>query len=370
MKKDYDIVIIGAGVIGLSIAFSLLKSKKNILVIEKNESFGREISSRNSEVIHSGIYYPENSLKHSLCTRGRNLLYDFCKEHNIWFNKCGKLIIAQKSELNVLEDLYNQSITNEIDNTFEIDKSKIQKMCPHISAYAGIYLGCTGIFSSHDFMSKLYHISSSNDHDYLFKASVVGADIIPSGYELTLKNSDDDFETVTCETVINCAGLNSDIIGALPMTKDSKIPQISFLKGCYFKLSSKWRNEFDSLIYPVPDKKNQTLGIHLTIDKDRNARLGPNAKYLDYEDYSVDDSLKNEFYNAARVYLPNLKESDLYPDYSGIRPKIKSRDKKFNDFYISDEKNKGLSRWFNLIGIESPGLTSSLAIGEKVVEML
>ena len=370
MENNYDIIIIGSGVVGLATAYSLSNTKKNVLVVEEEPTFGRGLSSRSSEVIHSGIYYPENSNKQLLCQRGRNLLYDFCKKHKVWYNKCGKLIIAQKNELHYLEKLFDQSKKNDIKNVYEIDRNKIQSTNNFISAHAGLKLLCTGIISSHEFMNKLYDISVNSDHDYLFKSSIIDATQTPSGYELVIKNPINEIETVTAETIINCAGLKSSVVSQFINGPKYDTPNIKLSKGCYFKLSSKWKNKFNTLIYPVPDEKTQSLGIHLTIDRDKNARLGPDAKLIQNENYTISKDLIEEFYLAAKRYIPFINREDLTPDYAGIRPKIQSTDSKFNDFYINDEKSKGFSGWFNLIGIESPGLTSSLAIGEKIVKMI
>ncbi len=370
MKTDYDILIVGAGVIGLSIAYNLAGSGSKILVIEKEDNYGKGISSRNSEVVHSGIYYPEGSQKHRLCIRGRELLKEFCKNNNVWYNECGKLIVAQHNQIDDLNKLYNQAIKNGIKSVKEISNLDIKNISPLISAKAALFIDCTSIFSSHDFMSRLYNHSYNDDHDYLFKTSIESVNQNSYGYEITIKNAYDDFEKFTCRSVVNCSGLSSDIISDFVIKNDASTPKISFSKGCYFKLSSRWKNAFKSLIYPIPDLKNQTLGIHLTIDRDSNARLGPDAKIIDKEDYIVNESDLEKFYLAAKTYIPKLKKHDLAPDYAGIRPKIKNRDGKFSDFHIKEEIEFGLPGWFNLIGIESPGLTSSLAIGEKISQIL
>ncbi len=373
MKKDYRIIIIGAGVAGLAIANCLSKRNiKSVLIIEKDESFGRGISSRNSEVIHSGIYYPKGSLKQKLCLKGRELIYEFCRLNNIWFNQCGKLIIAQKDELSALEHLYDNALTNEIGTVDIIDSKILREKNDLISAYCALQVNSTGIVSCHDLMHAFFNLSQENDHDYLFKSSVVDAYKISYGFELDINNANNEIEKVTSEIVINAAGLSSDKIGNLVLKTDSLIPKIIYSKGCYFKLSPKWKNKFKQLVYPVPDYSNQALGIHVTIDKDNYARLGPNAFILEQriEDYYVEPNLVKEFYNKAKKYIPTLNMEDLTPDYSGIRPKILENQQTFNDFYIKNETKNGLEGWINLIGIESPGLTSSMAIGEKVMELI
>jgi len=373
MKKDYGVVIIGAGVIGLAVANSLANSNiKSVLIIEKDESYGRGISSRNSEVIHSGVYYPKGTLKQRLCFKGRKLLYEFCDRHNIWYNRCGKLIVAQRNDIEAIEKIYSQAKENNIESVYQIDSRVIQKKNEYISAYCGLQIDCTGIVSAHELMNTFYNISNSCDHDYLFKSEIYDASPINGGYELLIKNAYGNTEKVSCDIVINSTGLNSDCMAKLIYDEENIIPEIIFSKGCYFKLSSKWKNKFNQLVYPVPDYANQSLGIHLTIDRNGAARLGPSAHLMNerIEDYSVNPELKMEFYKEAKKYIPLLKNEDLTPDYSGIRPKINKKEDVFKDFYIKNEKTNGFPGWINLIGIESPGLTSSMAIGQEVLDLI
>jgi len=365
---DYDVVIIGAGVVGLAVARELAESsKKSVLIIEKESSFGKGISSRNSEVIHSGIYYPHDSLKAKYCTRGRELTYDFCEKNHIWYNQCGKLIIAEENQTDIVEQLYNRSKENNVPDTRIIDQNELISLEPHICGAGALFVGCTGIMSAHEFMAALQRISGENGHDYLFMSDVIGIDQITDGYKIDIRNPVGDIEHVTAEWVINAGGLHSDMIAQM-LGEEESFPTLRYSKGYYFKLSSKWRGQFNHLVYPLPDKKHGSLGIHLSFDQTRTVKLGPSAHWMDdrIENYDMDESLTHLFHTGATRYIQNLSMEDLSPDFAGIRPKIYNEKNPLSDFYISHEEDKGYPGWINLIGIESPGLTAALAIAEEV----
>lgn len=369
---DYDVIIIGAGVVGLAIAQELAeKSNKSVLVIEKEAAFGQGISSRNSEVIHSGIYYSADSLKAKLCTRGRDLLYDFCKKHAIWHNQCGKLVVGKKEQTQQIEALYQQGLKNHVPELKIIKKDEIQGMEPFIDGDLALFVGCTGILSAHELMTSLYTISMAKGHDYLFRSEVIKTAKVAGGYQLEITNPQSEKEMVSTEWVINAAGLHSDLVARL-VSENNQLPQLRFSKGCYFSLSSKWRGRFNHLVYPVPDKAHESLGIHLSFNQTGMVKLGPSAHWLNgrVEDYAVDEALTDLFHQGASEYIKELHVEDLTPDFSGIRPKIFHRDQLMPDFYIRHETDLGLRGWINLIGIDSPGLTASLAIGEYVVRMM
>ena len=364
----YKIIIIGAGVIGLSIARAIsANSKDSVLVIEKEESYGRGISSRNSEVLHSGIYYDPNSLKAHYCSLGRELIYNSCNQNHVWTKKCGKLVVGNKYQGSALESLYKKGKANNVPDIRIIDKKEIQKIEKNVNSDFALYVGSTGIVSAHDLMTSFYKDSQAMDHDYLFKSEVISIKQLDQGYELSIRNAVDEIETITCEWVINASGLQSDIIASM---LGDKFPKLKYSKGCYFKLGSRWRHAFNHLIYPLPDKAKGSLGIHLTLDQTGSAKLGPSADWVKNrnEDYNVDSSLVDKFYNEAKLYIKGLKKEDLSADYSGIRPKIWMNDNPMPDFYISHEEDKGYPGWINLIGIESPGLTASIAIGNDIAK--
>ena len=366
----FDVVIIGAGIVGLAIARSIGETtNKSVLVIEKEESFGRGISSRSSEVIHSGIYYKPGSLKAKYCTLGRDMVYDFCAKNDIWYNKCGKLIVGRHHQSEELNTLYKNGQENDVPEIQIIDKNEINKLEPNIKADIALYIGCTGIISTHDLMAAFYKISQENDHDYLFKSQIIDVRQVKSGYELNIENARGEIEKALSQWVINAAGLESDLVANM-IDEDS--PSLRYSKGCYYKLSSKWRGAFKHLVYPLPDEKHGSLGIHLSFDETQMMRLGPSANWMDEkeENYDVEEYLLDQFYSEGCQYIRGLEKEDLSPDYAGIRPKIWMDENPMPDFYISHEQEKGFPGWINLIGIESPGLTSAIAIGEDIASWI
>ncbi len=366
----YDVVIIGAGVIGLSIARSLgEKTSLSVLVIEKDDSFGRGVSSRNSEVVHSGIYYEPNSLKSIHCIKGRNYLYEYCDKNNVWFNNCGKLVVSKVHQQTQIEGLYKNAEDNGIRGIQLIDKNEIERLEPFIDSDIALKVDCTGIVSAHDLMSSLYNKSKNFEHDYLFKSKVMGIQKNSDSYNIEIENYFGEIENLNCDWVINASGLDSDIVGNFI---GLNVPRLKFLKGSYFKLSPKWRDKFQHLIYPLPDKEHGSLGIHLTIDADQMARLGPNADWIEdrNEDYSVDQSLAKIFFDEGSKYIKKLELNDITPDYAGIRPKISLNENSMPDFYIEHEDKRGFPGFINLIGIESPGLTACLSIGESISDLV
>ena len=366
----FDIVIIGAGIVGLAIARSIGETtNKSVLVIEKEEFFGRGISSRNSEVIHSGIYYKPGSLKAKYCTLGRDMVYDFCEKYNIWYNRCGKLVVGRNHQSEELNTLYKNGQENDVPEIQIIDKKEINNLEPNIKADIALYIGCTGIISTHDLMAAFYKISQENDHDYLFKSQIIDVRKVDSGYELNIENARGETEKALSQWVINAAGLESDLVAQMI---DENSPSLRYSKGCYYKLSSKWRGAFEHLVYPLPDKKHGSLGIHLSFDETQMMRLGPSADWVDgkEENYDVEEYLLDQFFSEGCQYIRGLEKEDLSPDYAGIRPKIWIDENPMPDFYISHEQKKGFPGWINLIGIESPGLTSAIAIGEDIASWI
>ena len=366
----FDVVIIGAGIVGLAIARSIGETtNKSVLVIEKEESFGRGISSRSSEVIHSGIYYKPGSLKAKYCTLGRDMVYDFCEKNDIWYNRCGKLVVGRHHQSEELNTLYKNGQENDVPEIQIIDKKEINKLEPNIKADIALHVGCTGIISTHDLMAQFYKISQENDHDYLFKSQIIDVRQVESGYELNIENARGEIEKALSQWVINAAGLESDLVANM-IDEDS--PSLRYSKGCYYKLSSKWRGAFEHLVYPLPNEKHGSLGIHLSFDETQMMRLGPSADWVDgkEENYDVEEYLLDQFYSEGCQYIRGLEKEDLSPDYAGIRPKIWIDENPMPDFYISHEQKKGFPGWINLIGIESPGLTSAIAIGEDIASWI
>ncbi len=367
--EKIDILVIGAGVVGLAVAKELSCIRKDIIIIEKNKSFGQETSSRNSEVIHGGMYYPSGTLKAELCINGRHLLYQLCNEKKIPHKKVGKLIIAtDKNELSALEAILAQGKSNEVKGLQIITEAQIKRLEPKVSGIAALYSPETGIIDSHALMDYLLTAAKDNGATIAYNAEVAAIKKNNDGYRVTIRNNEEIVE-IKALVVINCAGLDSDIIAGMAGIDILKEKyNLHYCKGQYFRVKIEKSKLINGLVYPVPLPKSGGLGIHATPDLAGSLRLGPDDNYLDsrIKDYSVDEKKKNDFFSSVVRFLPFLEEADLAPDLSGIRPKLQPRGGEFRDFIIRDEADKGLPGFINLIGIESPGLTASLAIARMV----
>jgi len=369
-EPRFDITIIGAGIIGLSIAKALIDKKKySVLIIEKNASFGQETSSRNSEVIHSGIFNDINSLKYRFCKEGNKLLYDFCKKNKIWFNKCGKIIVSENNEKEKFEKFITSLEEKNIEFTI-LNSKKIQEIEPAIYSEKSILIKNSGVVDSHDVMNHLFRISSKY-HTYIFDSIPKKITRNKDRYMIDIERKNQEIEKINSKIIINAAGLESYNVAYNIMQKSLEIPKMKFFKGSYFSLSSKWRNKFNKLIYSLPSD-DDSLGIHISFDSNGRTRLGPDYELVEENkfDYSVDNKSKERFFRNAKKYIKNLEIEDLNPDYSGIRPKLFYTSNQFSDFYINEESENGYNNLINLIGIDSPGLTASLRIGEYVNSIL
>ncbi|MEW6482918.1 MAG: NAD(P)/FAD-dependent oxidoreductase [bacterium] len=351
--EEIEIAIIGAGVVGLSCASRLADNKRDIVVIEKHSSFGQETSSRNSEVIHSGIYYPNGSLKARLCVEGKSLLYQFCERYNISYNRLGKLIVAcNENEVEELESLLKNGEENGVDDLMLLSKDKIREIEPNIKAISGLYSPSTGIIDTHQLMRVLEFLAKEKGTIFAYNCEVIGIEKKEGGYKIEVKDSDGSISSFFIHIVINSAGLTSDKIANM-LGFDYKL---KYCKGEYFKVRSEKSRLVNHLIYPTPN--NDGLGIHTVQDLQGSLKLGPNAFYIKDIKYDVDESHRLEFYEKTKSFLPFIEPDDLSPDMSGIRPKYKP------DFIIKHEE--AFPGFINLIGIESPGLTASLSIAKYV----
>lgn len=368
--EQVDITIVGAGVIGLAIAAELSKFYQNIFVIEKNPSFGQETSSRNSEVIHAGIYYPRDSLKAKTCTEGNHLLYEFCAKNNIPHKKLGKLVVAiDRGELEDIENLFKQGLENSVEDLMLITKEEVRTLEPHIEAEAAIYSPLTGIIDSHSFMKKLAEQFKKQSGQIVYNTELIGIDRAKDSYLLTIKDKTENVFKFETRILINCAGLYSDRVSTMAGLAKKEY-RLKYCKGDYFRVSSTKAKFINRLIYPVPKKKYSTLGIHATLDLQGGLRLGPDEEYVDRIDYNINEAKRTSFFEGVRKFLPFIELDDLLPDTSGIRPKLQGPNENFRDFIISDETENNLCGFINLIGIESPGLTSSLSIARMVRKMV
>lgn len=369
MEKT-DITITGAGVIGLAVAFELSREYKDVFVIEQETSFGQGISSRNSEVIHAGIYYPKDSLKTQTCIEGRRMLYEFCEKHNIRHKKIGKLIVAvDEAEASALAGLFNQGLGNGVDDLKLLSKDEIKALEPYVSAEAAIYSPSTGIIDSHGLMKYLALKFEGNKGTVAYNNEVIGIDKVKGGFEVTVKDGASEVFTFFTRIFINSAGLNSDKIAALAgLSKDAY--KLKYCKGDYFRAPASKAKLINRLIYPVPKQEGSGLGIHATLNLAGGLRFGPDDEYVEKPHYNIALSKSKLFYESVRAFLPFIKLEDLTPDTAGVRPKLQGPGEGFRDFIIKDESAARLPGLINLIGIESPGLTAAFSIAARVKEMV
>lgn len=367
-----DILIIGAGAVGLAVAEELSGLSKNILVIERNGKFGQETSSRNSEVIHGGIYYPPDSLKAKMCVSGRELLYEFCAKFKVPHKKIGKLIVAtEEEEFRAIESLFSNAEKSGVPGLRILDGKEIKKVEPNIFAIKAIYSPETGIIDSHSFMQRLADKAKDNGATIVFNSEVTVIEKDKDSFKVTIKDTDGE-TVVSAKVVVNCAGLDSDRVAETAGIDIAKNKYgLHYCKGQYFRVNSRKASLVKRLVYPVPQPKAGGLGVHATLDLGGGMRLGPDHEYLKdrSRDYSVDESRKRSFYTAVKRFLPFIEEDDISSDTTGIRPKLQPHGGEFRDFVIKEESVNGLPGFINLIGIESPGLTASLAIARHVKEV-
>ena len=365
---DADITIIGAGVVGLAIAENVSKTHNNVFLIEKHTSFGQETSSRNSEVIHAGIYYTKDSLKARLCVEGKWMIYDYCKKYDIPYNNCGKLIVAtSEEEISVIEGIRLTALKNGVDDLSFLEREQISELEPNIFALKALFSPSTGIVDSHSLMKQYETNSYNNGCQIVYGSEVTGISQIENGYKIDLSDADKKNYSFTTRIIINSAGLTSDKVSEMVGIKDDSL-KILFCKGEYFRINPPKNRLINRLVYPVPDQNMEGIGIHVTIDMGGGVKLGPDVKYLESNiyDYKVTPSKQEAFYKSAKKFLPFLEFDDIAPEMAGIRPKIQKPGEPLRDFYIMEETSRGYPGFINLIGMESPGLTSSIAIAKYV----
>jgi L-2-hydroxyglutarate oxidase LhgO len=369
MLAEIDVAIIGAGVIGLATAGEIAQGKKEVFVFEKNSTFGLETSSRHSEVIHAGIYYPEDSLKAKLCLEGKNLLYELCDRHNIAYRKSGKIIVAaSKNETTQLEKLYEQGRRNGVSDLVLLSRTELKKLEPNVEARAGLLSPSSGILDSYNLLKCLYSQARGRGAEFVFGTEVTGIEKAGARYKVQIRDRDG-VSAFVAHVVVNCAGLNSDKVAQLAGIDIAKAGyKLHYCKGEYFSLNSKYKNLVSRLIYPTPEQAGH--GIHVTPGLDGRVRLGPNAHYIEAIDYAVDETHKQTFYSSVKRFFPFVKFEDLAPESAGIRPKLQGPGEAFRDFVIAHEKRAGFPGLINLVGIESPGLTACLAIARYVGKIM
>jgi L-2-hydroxyglutarate oxidase LhgO len=370
-RMDADVTIIGAGVIGLAIAEKLSEKFSNVFLIEKYTTFGQETSSRNSEVIHAGIYYPQGSLKAKLCVEGRSLLYDYCRKYEIPFNNCGKLIVAtDNQEVSVIGGIKETARKNGVDLIL-MEKDHIKEMEPEIFALKALFSPATGIIDSHSLMKRFETNTLNNGAQIVYGSEVTAIRRIEKGYEITLLDADRNNFSFTSGIVINSAGLTSDKVSEMAGIKDESL-KVHFCKGEYFRVKPPKNKLIKRLVYPVPHHNMEGIGIHVTIDMGGGVKLGPDVTYLESNvyDYKVTPAKQEAFWRSARKFLPFLEYDDLVPEMAGIRPKTQKPGDPIRDFYIAEESARGYRGFVNLVGMESPGLTSCIAIANYVHKLI
>ena len=362
-----DISIIGAGVVGLAIAQHLASPQRQLMILEQHSSFGHETSSRNSEVIHAGIYYPQGSLKATLCVTGKQKLYEYCEKNNIPHQRIGKIIVATKSE----EDPILQSILKKAENNGVHDlqwqsQKQLQQIEPEVQGTLALLSPSTGIIDSHMLMRSFLGKAENQGAHFVAQAHVTHIEIVTDGFIVRVSNGGEVY-TFHTRILINSAGLHAQKVShTIEGLASETIPPIYLCKGNYFSMNGK--SPFAHLIYPVPEKAG--LGIHATLDLAGQTRFGPDTEYIDQENYEVSLDNLPKYYQAIRRYYPNLPDHALQPGYVGIRPKLQAPGESFQDFVIQDQSDHQIPGLIQLYGIESPGLTSSLAIAESVHKLL
>jgi L-2-hydroxyglutarate oxidase LhgO len=364
---SFNITVIGAGVVGLSITEELSANYRHVLLIEKNDGFGQETSSRNSEVIHAGIYYPHGFLKSSLCVEGNRLLYDLCRDRNIPHKRIGKLIVATNDqEGERLENIKNHAEGNGVSDLTMLGTKQILTLEPEVNARTAIYSPSTGIVDSHSLMRSFYVTAKSSGAVIAFRSKVTAIYAENGIYEVETNGGEYRFRT---RVIINSAGLYSDSIAAMVGIDVDRLGyRLRYCKGSYFSASP--CPKLNHLIYPVPTENTESLGIHATLDLSNRVKFGPDSQYIKEIEYGIDEGRKESFYQSIRNYLPGIKPEYLHPDTCGIRPKLQGPGEDYRDFIIKNESDTGYPGLINLIGIESPGLTSCIAIARYVKPLL
>ena len=364
--SDIDAMIIGAGVVGLAIAEALARSGRSVIVIEAADGIGTVTSSRNSEVIHAGIYYPEGSLKAQFCVEGRKALYEWCDTHRVPYRRSGKLIVAtDDAELAAIAALEKKGRVNGVDDLYLISANAAIKLEPALSCTGALVSPSTGILDSHAFMLSLQGAAEEHGAAFAFHTPFLRAEV--GGNAIHVETGGAEPMRLSTSVLVNCAGLDASHAAERMEGLDPlHIPKTLYAKGNYFALRG--HAPFSHLIYPAPHTHG--LGVHLTLDLGGQARFGPDVEWVETLDYEVDPKRSEGFDDAIRRYWPGLPNDALIPAYSGIRPKISGPNDPAPDFRIDGPEVHGVPGLVNLFGIESPGLTSALAIAQAVVKKL
>ncbi len=361
--ESVDAVVVGAGVVGLAIARELALAGREVIILEAEDAIGTHTSSRNSEVIHAGIYYPKGSLKARSCVAGRDLLYQYCATHGVPHRRCGKLIVAtNENQLKELQNIRDKAHANGVTDVDWIAKDEVARMEPELFCMGALLSPSTGIIDSHALM--LAYLGDAEAHGAMLALkSPLERARVREGFELHVSGSD----PIRCTVLVNSAGLRAPTVAkAIEGYPSQLAPRELYAKGNYYSLSKK--SPFSRLIYPVPEPGG--LGVHVTLDLAGQARFGPDVEWVERINYDVDPRRAERFYAAIRRYWPGLPDNSLSPGYAGIRPKTAGPGEPAPDFEIQGPRKHGVPGLVHLYGIESPGLTASLALARVVREEL
>jgi len=366
MDEAVECVVIGGGIIGLAVARALARAGREVLLLEKERWIGQDTSSRNSEVIHAGLYYPEGSLKARFCVEGRKKLYAYCAERDVPHKRIGKLVVGvSDDEIATLKRVIKHAEAAGVTDLEWLDGKDARAMEPALSCVAAFHSPSTGIIDSHALMQAYQTDAEHAGASVVLRAPVLEGRVTRDGFTLEVGGSEQ--MTLDCKLLINSAGLYAPAlarrVAGIPA---ATIPQDYYCRGVYFTLAG--RAPFKRLVYPVPEHAG--LGVHLTLDMAGAARFGPDTEWIDGIDYTVDARRGDKFYAAIRTYWPGIADGALQPGYAGIRPKISGPKALAADFVIAGPQSHGVPNLVNLFGIESPGLTASLAIADHVASLL
>ncbi len=366
MTEQVEAVVVGAGVVGLAIARALAMSGREVIVLERAGMIGSETSSRHSEVIHAGIYYPPGSLKARFCVAGKHALYKFCESHGIPFRRCGKLVVATHDEqLPHLRRIADNAAASGVHDLEWITPAEVETIEPEVNCVAALWSPSTGIIDSHAFMLALQGDAEDAGAMLALLTPVVGGKLMNDGIRIDCGG--EDAMSLLAGVVINSAGLwAQDIAASIKGMPETQIPPGYYCKGNYYVLSGS--SPFSRPIYPIPEQAG--LGVHVTIDLAGQVRFGPDTEWIDSIDYDVDPARADSFYEAVRRYYPGLPDGAIVPGYAGVRPKLQAPGEEARDFLIQSVDDHGIPGLINLYGIESPGMTASLAIADHVAALV
>ncbi|HEV3010161.1 MAG TPA: NAD(P)/FAD-dependent oxidoreductase [Burkholderiales bacterium] len=361
--ETVDAVVVGAGVVGLAVARALAMAGREVVILEGEDAIGTHTSSRNSEVIHAGIYYPKGSLKARSCVAGKALLYEYCVAHGVPHRRSGKLIVAsEEAQLGELEQIQKKAHANGVTDVVWMTREQAIALEPQISCVAALYSPSTGIIDSHALMLAYLGDAEERGAMLALKTHVIGAQVVAEGFVVHTNETE-----VQCRVLVNSAGLRAPSVARrVEGFPQRLIPRELYAKGSYYSLSR--RSPFSRLVYPVPEPGG--LGVHVTLDLAGQARFGPDVEWVERIDYAVDPKRAERFYAAIRRYWPGLPDGALLPGYAGIRPKTAGPGEPAPDFEVRGPRQHGVPGLVHLFGIESPGLTSSLALAALVLEEL